>query len=56
MNVGDVALNVGVKMIRSEGLDRTERQARIWTLVISALVPVSVITLGTIVYVRRRHS
>lgn len=56
MNVGDVTLNIGVKMIRSEGLDRTERQARIWTLVISALVPVSVITLGTIVYVRRRHS
>ena len=56
MNVGDVTVNMDIKVIRNEGLDRTERQARIWTLVLSALVPAAVATLGTVLYIRRRHS
>jgi len=53
---GDVPLNFDIKLIRSEGLDRTERQAIIWTLVLSVLIPAAVAIFGTVVYVRRKHS
>ncbi len=56
MNVGEVPLNIDVKLVRSEGLDRTELQARVWTLVISAVIPAAVALVGAIVYVRRKHS
>lgn len=56
MNFDDLPLNIGVKLIRNEGLDRTENQARIWTVVISAVIPAAVAVIGAIVYVRRKHS
>ncbi len=56
MNVGEVPLNIDIKLVRSEGLDRTELQARVWTVVISAAIPAIVAVIGTIVYVRRKHS
>ena len=56
MNVKDVPLNINVKLVRNEGLDRTELEARIWTLVIVGVIPASVAIIGTIVYVRRKHS
>ncbi len=56
MNVGEVMLNMDIKLIRSEGLDRTEKEARLWTLLLSALIPAAVATIGTVVYIRRRHS
>ncbi len=56
MNVGEVPVNIDMKIIRSEGIDRTEHEARVWTLIISAVIPAIVATVGFIVYVRRKHS
>ncbi len=56
MNIGNVPLNIGVRLVRNEGLDRTELEARIWTIVISCVIPAAVAIIGTIVYVRRKHS
>jgi membrane protein CcdC involved in cytochrome C biogenesis len=49
-------MNIALKIIRSEGLDRTEQEARLWTLAISVIMPLTVAIIGTVVYVRRRHS
>ena len=55
-NIGEVPMNIALKIIRSEGLDRTEQEARIWTLAISVIMPLTVAIIGTVVYVRRKHS
>ncbi len=55
-NIGEVPMNIALKIIRSEGLDRTEQEARIWTLAISVVMPLTVAIIGTVVYVRRKHS
>ena len=56
MNVGEVPMNIELKIVRSEGLDRTEQEARVWTLVVSVIMPLVVATIGTVVYIRRKHS
>ncbi|MBQ5602545.1 MAG: Gldg family protein [Clostridia bacterium] len=55
-NIGEVPMNIALKIIRSEGLDRTEQEARLWTLAISVIMPLTVAIIGTVVYVRRKHS
>lgn len=55
-NDGYVPLNIDVKNVKDEGLDRTEREARLWTLLIAVLIPAAVATVGIIVYARRKHS
>ena len=56
MNVGEVPMNIEMKIVRSEGLDRTEQEARAWTLAVSVAMPLVVAIIGTVVYVRRKHS
>ncbi len=51
-----VPSGVSFKIIRNDGLDITSRQARIITVVLSAGVPLIFAVIGTIVYLRRRHS
>lgn len=55
-NDGNIPLNIKVKNVRDEGLDRTEQEARLWTLLITVLIPSVFAVAGIIVYVRRRHS
>jgi hypothetical protein len=55
-NIGEVPMNIAHKIIRSEGLDRTEQEARLWTIAISVIMPLVVAIIGTVVYVRRKHS
>ena len=49
-------LNVTYEIIRSEGLDITLNESRIWTVVVAIAIPLAVAAAGTIVYIRRRHS
>ena len=49
-------MNILYKTIRSEGLDITLTQSRIWTVIVAIAIPLAVAAAGTIVYVRRRHS
>lgn len=51
-----VPANIIYEIIRSEGLDITLTQARLWTVVVAIAIPLAVAAAGTIVYVRRRHS
>ncbi|MBE6607481.1 MAG: hypothetical protein E7633_02845 [Ruminococcaceae bacterium] len=55
-DIGEVPMNIDVKIIRSEGLDRTEQEARMWTIIVSVIMPLAVALIGTVVYVRRKHS
>ncbi len=52
----DTAYSVRSKVIPNEGLDLTTRQATVWTVVLSAGLPLIIAILGICVYVRRRHS
>ena len=56
MNIGEVPMNIEYKVVRSEGLDRTEQEARIWTVAVSVVLPLIVAIIGTVVYIRRKHS
>lgn len=51
-----VPMNVSYEIIRSEGLDITLTESRIWTVIVAIAIPLAVAAAGTIVYVRRRHS
>lgn len=44
------------RVILNEGLDLTTRQATVWTVVLTAGLPLVIAVIGTCVYVRRRHS
>ncbi len=56
MNAGEIPMNIEYKIVRNEGLDRTEQEARVWTLAVSVVVPLVVAIIGTVVYIRRKHS
>lgn len=58
METGETRLpiNIKYKTIKSEGLDITLTQARVWTAIVAIAIPLAVAAAGTIVYVRRRHS
>ena len=49
-------VNVGYKIIASEGLDITKAQATSSMIVFCAVIPAAVAIIGAIVYIRRRHS
>jgi len=49
-------MNIQYEIIRSEGLDITLNESRIWTIIVAIAIPLAVAAAGTIVYVRRRHS
>lgn len=49
-------LNVGIKSLDTGDLDITKAQADVWTLIVSVAIPLVVVAIGTVVYVRRRHS
>lgn len=52
-----VLFEIDYKVIQSEGLDKiTEGQATAWTVVLSAMLPVTVLVVGTVTFVKRRHS
>lgn len=52
----NIPMNIEYEIIRSEGLDITLNESRIWTLIVAIAIPLAVAAAGTIVYVRRRHS
>lgn len=53
---GRVSYGVPVKVIRDEGLDRTTYDVVVWTLALALGLPALFAAVGTVVYVRRRHS
>ena len=56
MTDGDVPFGIDFKIIKSEGLDLTKHQATLQMIIICAAIPAAVLALGTVVYVRRKHS
>lgn len=56
MSGEDTAGAVRSRIIPNEGLNLTTRQATIWSVVISAGLPLVIAVIGICVYVRRRHS
>ncbi|MBO4355571.1 MAG: hypothetical protein J5850_01805, partial [Clostridia bacterium] len=51
-----VPSGIAFKLISNEGLDITHKQAIIWTVVITATLPLVFAVAGIVVYIRRRHS
>ena len=49
-------IGVEIKALNSAELDITKSEATVWTVIVSALVPLIVAAIGTAVYHRRRHS
>lgn len=47
---------IEIKALNSAELDITKSEATVWTVIVSALVPLIVAAIGTAVYYRRRHS
>lgn len=56
MSGNDTAALVRSRVIPNEGLDLTTREATVWTVILSAGLPLVVALIGTCIYVRRRHS
>ena len=48
-------VNISYKQYLSEGLTITEGQQIIWTIVVTAFLPVVVSVLGVVVWVRRKN-
>lgn len=48
--------NIPFEVIQNEGLDITLKEARVWTTIVSIIIPLAVAAAGVTVYVRRRHS
>ena len=56
MSTETAPVGVQFKVITSEGLDLTKRQATLDMILICAVIPLVVLAVGTVVYIRRRHS
>lgn len=57
MSRDTVPFNIDYKVLEDEGLaDITEEEATAWTIVLCSLIPIAMLSLGTVVYVKRRHS
>ncbi len=56
MSNEEVPLNIEYKNMDNNGLDLTKREAITATVILSAAVPLVVLVIGLIVYIRRRHS
>ncbi len=50
-----VPFEIDFKVVQSEGLDMYEHEAVIWEICLSAIIPVVMLVLGTIVFIKRRH-
>ena len=57
MSRDTVPFEIDFKVMDSEGLDDIdEEQATAWTIVLCSLVPLAALVMGTVVFIRRRHS
>ena len=57
MGKDTVPFNINYKVLEDEGLsDITDGEATAWTVVLCTLIPVAILTMGTVVFVKRRHS
>ncbi len=57
MSRDTVPFNIDYKVLEDEGLaDITAEEATAWTIVLCSLIPVSMLTMGTVVFIKRRHS
>lgn len=50
-----VPMDIDFKVFASEELDITTAEAYFWTITLCAVIPVGVLTVGTVVYVRRKR-
>ncbi len=50
-----VPLNIDFRLFENKSLDITASQANAWTIVYTAVIPVIVLTCGTVVWFKRRH-
>ena len=51
-----VPMDIDFKVFASEELDITTAEAYAWTITLTAVIPVCVLAVGTVVYVRRKKS
>lgn len=52
-----VPFDIDFKVLEDEGLaDITDSQATAWTIVLCSLIPVGMLAVGTVVFIKRRHS
>lgn len=57
MSRDTVPFNIDYKELENEGLsDLTEETATAWTIVLCSLIPTAMLIMGTVVFVKRRHS
>jgi len=52
----NIALKVEYKRVNSEILSITKKEAIIFTVIMSALIPLVILSVGTVVYIKRRYS
>ena len=50
-----VPFEIDFKVVQSEGLEIEENEALVWEICLSAIVPVTMLVLGTVVFIKRRH-
>lgn len=50
-----VPFEIDFKVVQSEGLALTENEALIWAICLSAIIPVAMLVMGTVVFIKRRH-
>ena len=48
-------MDIEFKVFASEELDITTAEAYTWTVVLTAVIPMCVLAVGTVVYVRRKR-
>ena len=51
-----VPVGLPFKLIKNEGLDITHKQALVWTIILTGVLPTVFAVAGLAVYIRRRHS
>jgi hypothetical protein len=57
MSRDTVPFDIDFKVMDSEGLDDIDdEQATAWTIVLCSLIPLAALVMGTVVFIRRRHS
>ena len=50
-----VPFEIDFKVVQSEGLEIDENEALAWEICLCAIVPVTMLVLGTLVFIKRRH-
>ncbi|MBP5256635.1 MAG: Gldg family protein, partial [Clostridia bacterium] len=56
MSDEDAPFNIEYRIMKGEGLDLTKSQSTTAMIIISAAIPTAVLLIGTVVFIRRRHS